>query len=1569
MSEESPPEPGERGGDDQDERGRLMRAGMRGRLRRWARATGTGARRATPVMLTVILAAGAFAELIGSGVAYETLSSIGGNILTDIAKAGIDRTRPGASREEIGDAIQERIVAALGEGGERAAAVRADIARLLSDVGGIGELLREVLSEQEELRWQVIEGFASLGEEFEDFRFLLHEILEVLRGGDDRHTARQEQILDRMHRLEIQGYQVQLAVEAGERPPPSEQAPSPFPPWRGECPYRGLAAFQQSDAALFHGRAQATEDLLGIVARTLRSDLGMVMVTGTSGTGKSSLLRAGLLPALAAGMRAESSAARLPVEVARWPRIVITPKQYGSPLRGLAVELAALAEKPNQRELLDQLTHEPERAGFLVQEALLAEARRSRRVGDDLRLVLVVDQFEQLFGMDGEDLEETPAFVTALRAAAEPLAGAGAPPALVVAAMRGDQVDRCARYSVLRQVLQDNQFVLGPMAESDLRRAIRGQATAGGLRVEDGLVEMILEELRSPELAAFGTGTLPLVAQAMLLTWEKREKGWLTCRAYDRSGGVRKAVERSAEEVYGELGPQERAAVIEALRRMMFVGSDGRVVIRRVALEELPVAARPVLHRFATRRLLVIEDGAVEPAHQVLVKAWPRLRDWLGADTGEWKLYWRLDDDAAQWRQSERSARPSFLYTGRHLETVRSATARWLEDPGRFPTPTVQQTEFLDAAIAAERVRRRQRAVALASIAILVVAVAVAVLDSGRSKAGHMGELSRRLAASSAEEADPVTAALLAAAAWRVAPTDEARHGLRAVAAGRHRGTLTAHLGGVRAVTLSRDGRMMATSGRDSLVRLWDVATRRPIGRPIAGHTGDVTSLAFGADGQTLVSAGEDRTVQVWDLQARERTGVMTIGDPGPIVLGPGGAKFFTGTRLWDLGLRRPLGDPLEDPVGGVAFSPDGRMLAMAGQDANVRLWDTAINRQVGSAFPGAERPLAFSPDGAFLLTAAGGERTRLWDVARRRTLGERPGCAAGRSARVAAFRPDDVIAVGCDDGSLRLWSMSGRGLLGGPLHGHAGAVTAISFSPDRTTLVSASGDDVRLWDVRDPLLRSLDDRNDPIAVDGSGRYLATGAGHDGNRGVLVWDLATGRSIGFGGQSHWSGLAFSPGGRDLAAGGDDRIQIWDAASGATRGVLGDTGPVHSLGYSADGRSLVAASGEAGFTVRWWDARSGRLRRTLTPKVTAGEDLPSLGHLTLSPDLRLLASVQNGQSVRLWDLADGRPLSEPLGGHPGVIEDLAFSQDARLVATAGSDHTLRLWDTATRRPTGEPLTGHTGDVLTVGFSDDGRTLASGGRDGTVRLWDTATGRRLGEPLTGAFETVNDLAFLPGRGTLASTGDNGTLDLWRVGEAPDLLAVVCAVAGREMTPQEWRRYAPEEDFRPVCDDRAAPVAAFPSARSLPEPLPVISPEPSAPEVVPATAAQLAGRYTMVLDADETKAAFRRDAPAQTHRLQQDITDTAAGLQGERPVELAAACAGPDCGLRLTGFANGPAITLARLRDGTFRASAGHRTWRLRATAMAGTRVTVFTLTYLITDPTGTYSGSLGFRAARP
>ena len=381
--------------------------------------------------------------------------------------------------------------------------------------------------------------------------------------------------------------------------------------WARGCPYRGLLPFGESDAEVFYGRERLAAELAVKLAARAASG-GLVVVTGASGSGKSSLLRAGLLPILARGQQVPGSD--------RWPRIVMTPTK--DPLTELAARLAAVGG-PDALAVRDGLARHPDQAHLAIRSAVLAAAARRDEEppasGDGAaRLVLIVDQFEQVFTLNpdlgGEATRQ--AFITALCSAAANPAGAGQEPAaLVVIAVRGDFWDRCAAVPELVGALQDGQFVVGPMTESELRVAITGPAEAAGLRIDPALTDTILGDLR----VAGGdrsAGVLPLLSQAMALTWEHREGDRLTSRGYAQAGGVSHAVQTGADRAYDALPAGQQAMARDVLRSMTVASRDGGLARRPVTREDLyaglPGAARAdidaVLDAFAAERLAVLDE-------------------------------------------------------------------------------------------------------------------------------------------------------------------------------------------------------------------------------------------------------------------------------------------------------------------------------------------------------------------------------------------------------------------------------------------------------------------------------------------------------------------------------------------------------------------------------------------------------------------------------------------------------------------------------------------------------------------------------------------------------------------------------------------------------------------------------------------------------------------------------------------------------------------------------------------------------------------------------------------------
>ncbi len=1226
-------------------------------------------------------------------------------------------------------------------------------------------------------------------------------------------------------------------------------------------PYLGLVPFEERDARLFYGRDQLADQLVRRLAERL-DGAGILLVAGESGSGKSSLLRAGLLPRLAAGALGPGSE--------RWPRRVIRPT--ASPLRELAMVLAGMAGA-DPVSVYRSLSAAPGEAPMLAEQAARTATGRGADLGSGgpagavagapSRLVLVVDQFEELFtaGGDGDvDAVEREAFVTALHAAATIPAGPRRlPAALVVAAVRADYLGRLIAYPPLKAALDAGLFTVGPMSEAELRLAVTGPAAEAGLVVEPAVADAVITELRDEAGGGLGTSVLPLMSQAMAATWERREGNELTLRGYRRAGGVADAVNRGAQAAYDALSSGQQDAARLVFTQLTVITTDGRVARRRCRRADLsspgPHMAADidaVIGVFTARRLLVLGEESVEIAHDALLYAWKQLLDWLGDDHLDRALYSQVVTDAATWDSNGRDS--AYLYRPGRLATIDAAAARWQGAPGRYPRLPATSEAFLGAAHhAAGRATRRRRSVIAGLLALTVIAVSAAgvavrdAADASRQAANasrqHAIALSRQLAADSlgADAASPLTARRLAVAAWRIFPTDQAGSALAGLLMEQQQGGVLPgdpFNGGVSTVAFSPDGHLLAAAYGDGYVRLWDPVTGQAAGSPVpvdTGPGGGVNGVTFSPDGKLLATADADGYVRLWNPVTGQAVGApflaVATGDVYGVAFSPDGKLLATagvdGTvRLWNPATGRAVGAPLlasTSPRGGggaygVAFSPDGKLLAAADADGYVRVWNPVTGQAVGDPFLAVTNKgvlgVAFSPDGKLLATADGDGTVRLWNPVTGQAVGAALPAVTDGSVTEVAFSPDGKLLATADTaGYVRLWSLATGHAVGAPfLAAAAGGVNGVAFSADGTLLAGAGGDGtVRLWNPatrqapRAPLPPVTGGVNG-VAFSPDGTLLAS-AGGDGT--VRLWDPAAQQPAGVlpaetGPGSHVDAVAFSPDGKLLAtANGDATVGLWDPV---TRQASGGFSGRNAVAFSPDGKLLAAA--EVGGTVRRWDPATQQPAGPLLPAYAA--PVEAVNGVAFSPDGKLLAAAYSDGYVRLWNPVTGQAVGAflPAGTGPvAAVHGVAFSPDGKLLAAAYGDGYVRLWNPVTGQAVGAFLpagTGSGGSVSAVAFSPDGKLLAAAYGDGYVRLWNPVTGQAVGVPLPAYADSVaavNGVAFSPDGKLLATADADGTVRTWDMPLFANPYAALCADVGPP-TKADWTHYAPGEPQPSVC-----------------------------------------------------------------------------------------------------------------------------------------------------------------------
>ncbi|MBE2198745.1 MAG: protein kinase [Anaerolinea sp.] len=1139
-------------------------------------------------------------------------------------------------------------------------------------------------------------------------------------------------------------------------------------------PYKGLRPFASADARSYFGR----ETLIRRVLARLNAAAAnrFLAIVGPSGSGKSSLMHAGLIPALVRGEVAGSE---------RWFIAQMTPGKR--PLDELEVSLIRIAayQVGNLQEQLMRDTNGLLRAADIILPR------------DNSELVLVVDQFEELFTLTTDEaarrhfLDIVATAVTDSRSRIR-----------VMIALRADYYDRPLFYPLFGDLVRRHMETILPLSAEELEQAIALPAEQVGVACEAGLTATIIDDV------LYQPGGLPLLQYALTELFEQRQDRTLTRQAYLAIGGVAGALAGRAEALFREQDETGQEAIRQLFLRLVAIdeGKDGLPDTRRRVLRaELDAIATDedlvdeIINSYAAHRLLTLDNDpasrrpTVELAHEALLREWERLRFWLEESRDDLYQHRRLQNLTQEWLEEDRDA--GLLLTRTRLDQL----AAWSAHTNL--SLTHDERAYLEASLAARQDRRlaeemrhqreleaaqqladaehrraeiqaeaanrlRRRAVYLTAALVVAAILAVAALAASRQSA-----LNETLAQNNAS----------------IASTQEALAGRQAAAA-------------MTAEASANEQRQIAEAERDNAeaaalaaanaqataqAETWQRATAEAVA--VQEQEAAETQARFASARELSLAAlnvvNADTELSVLLAMAAVNKTYAVDGFALPE------AELALRQALMDLRQEQTL--PGTEPTGcppgvwcsGVVYSQTGNLLAASGVGNTAVIWDTARGEQrlVVDGHSAPVIAVALSPDDSHLATASADGTAMIWELAlneptTRLTIPSLILAGHGSELTDVAFSPDGaLVATASRDNSIKLWDAADGGEIV-TLAGHDESVRDVVFSPDGDTLFSASSDNsVRIWDVRSGAerltLASHTDRLTDLALSLDGSRLAT-ASWDGT--IKVWDTATGDELlSFPGDSaRVYAVAFSPDGRWLAGGGTDAIvKIWDAATGDELLRLpGHKGIVTNLAFAPDGQRL--ASGADDGAIRIWDVSPAGNREWLT---LDGHNWVMFG-VDFSPDGSRLATASWDGAVKMWDAQSGNELGV-FAADDWRKFSVEFSPDGQQIVTSALNDTAVIW----QLDTGEAVhrfSDHGGPILDVALSPDGRWLVTVGEGaelpGLIQVWDAQNGQ-LERAWEGHDDSIERAAISPDGRLLATASTDGTVKLWRLASG-ELLATL-------------------------------------------------------------------------------------------------------------------------------------------------------------------------------------------------
>lgn len=1165
----------------------------------------------------------------------------------------------------------------------------------------------------------------------------------------------------------------------------------------GKCPYLSLNYFTVKDAVFFYGRKQLTKDLVKRVEQH-----SLIAVLGASGSGKSSLLQAGLLYELKRG------------------------QEIGGSDRWLYVEPFTPGEDP-------------------VKSLSAAEEKLKTA---DRRMVMIIDQFEECFTMCQDESKRQDFFKRLLAMLKQ-----GENRLYIVIGMRSDFRPRLPEYREFAKKIDQQYVYVKDLNSEEIEEAIVEPAKHVGLQVDERLVEKIKADVKGYP------NSLPLLQYTLYEMWrEEGNSGFLRRETYDRLGGIEETLKKRADEVFKGVSEQDQKVAQRIFLELIQIGGTANTR-RRIHLRELANSHHPlellqqVSDKLADRDARLItknsdegsEDVVLDVVHEALIGQWIRLQDWKNKYKDAIVLERKIEAAAKDWENAGKKPEdPGLLLQGTRL----AEAEQYLKDYGDLgmldgvAEEYIRKSKELRKHLEKEK-QARKRTLYLIGGSVSVIIIGFAIFAGNRWRKSEIGQIDALRASSesfllSHRQLEAVneslrTGQLLKNSFWQGFWTD-AELGNR-VRKTLHKVLYTVKEGNrlqmgspINAVAFSPSDRMIATADQNGTVQIW-----KPDGSTIPWpHNGQQVLLTSSTNGQkkdfpVIASSADDQIVAI-DYMGRlvlffksedgvERIPISAVAfNPTKNIL-----ALSAGDRVVFVSLasERPLSS-LEGKRGSIAalaFSRDGKTLATANTEVNekqekvgtVQIWNSdngkllktlegdMNNVQMSVAFsPNGQMVAAsgwygatvwkidgtwhktltgqwegvsavtFSPDGK-MIAGARDRMVKLWQIDSKLLRTKESQTLYGHSDAVwgVTFRSDSqMIASASNDNTVKLWQTDGT--LVQTLNGHKGSVSAVAFSHDDKTLASASDDGaVKLWKLGGSSLKALSHDSPVYAVAFSPdrQRIITTSGHGM---ATLWNL-DGTIIKTG---KWHGgpitrVAFSRDGKIATAAGDRSVKLWQPDGTELKYLEGHTGETNQtevlgLSFSPDGKTI--ATGDVAGLVQLWDTNNGKLLKTL------GNHKSVIRDVSFSPNGEIIASASDDGTVTLWQ-RNGTP-SKTLSGYEGAVVGVAVSHDGKTIASAGADKMVKLWNSEDGALL-HTLSGHSGVVSAVAFSPDDRVIASASYDGTVKLWQR-DGTSL-KTLSGHEGAVFGVAFSDDGKTIASAGnEDRTIILWNWQENLDL-----------------------------------------------------------------------------------------------------------------------------------------------------------------------------------------------------